>query len=404
MCINSVMVKKSEQFDVVIVGGGLAGMTLACLLGQGGVRVACVDRDDPLRAMGADLRTTAVSYGSSRILDRAGIWAVLGERICAIRDLEILDGQSPVLLRFLSGDVEDKSFGWIADNADLRAAMMERMGALETVAHIAPAGVADFEVDGAGAAVILQDGRRLSARLVVGADGRGSFTREWMGVRVRRRDYRQRAVICAAAHENPHENVAVEHFFPAGPFAVLPMHDDADGVHRSSVVFTEHGRERDSLMRLSDAEFEAALQETFPARYGAVKLAGKRTCYPLGLVHAAEYIAPRMALVADAAHGIHPIAGQGLNLGFRDVAKLADLVVEAYGAGADVGSDSLLELYQRARRPDNTAMVAVTDGLNRLFSNNIAPVRGLRKLGLKAVSKIPPAKQFFMRQAMGDKK
>jgi 2-octaprenyl-6-methoxyphenol hydroxylase len=391
----------SAPYHVAIVGGGLAGLSLACLLGQAGVSTACIDQAPPGVSADHDLRTTAVSFGSQKILDAAGVWRHLSGKTCAIDNIRILDGGSSMLLNFLSSEVENKSFGWIVENADLRAALMKTFQSCESLAHIAPAKVRDFRVDENSAAVILEDDSVISAQLVIGADGRNSFTRQWMGVRTRGWSYGQRAVICTAAHENPHHNAAVEHFFPEGPFAVLPMQDATDGTHRSSVVFTEHGPEEKSLMRLDDAAFEKILAEKFPADYGEIALIGKRACYPLGLVHAAHYIAPRMALVADAAHGIHPIAGQGLNLGFRDVKELAALIARARERGEDVGAPDLLETYQRRRRPDNMAMVAMTDGLNRLFSNDIPPVRALRRAGLKMVARLAPAKKFFMRQAMG---
>lgn len=394
-----------EIYGVAIIGGGLAGMTLACLLGrEAGLKITCIDGQDPQAQIKDDARTTAISYGSSKILEAAGIWGALKDKACPIEDIRILDGSSPVLLNFLSTEAGGKSFGWIADNADIRRALLARIGALKNVEHIAPRNVKDFTISPDGSFVnILTEAQTIKACLVIGADGRSSATREWMGVRTRTWNYRQRAVICTVEHEHPHENAAVEHFWPSGPFAVLPMTDGENGAHRSSVVFTEHGSKRNSLMRLSPQEFEAELNVRFPKEYGTVRMINERMCFPLSLVHAAEYIRPRMALVADAAHGIHPIAGQGLNLGFRDVKALADLVCAAAREGADVGADALLAAYQRQRRFDNMTMVAATDALVRLFSNNIPPVRLMRRVGLKAVSKLPPAKRFFMRQAMGDR-
>jgi 2-polyprenyl-6-methoxyphenol hydroxylase-like FAD-dependent oxidoreductase len=472
------------------------------LLGHAGVKTACIDQAPAVLPPGNDLRTTVISYGSRQILERAGVWENLAGDPAPIKNIEILDGHSPVLLNFMSEEVADKSFGWNIFNADLRAALMKTLAGMECVTHLTGTTVQNFEyldaafhvcsavlgeggladkrvrkgtgrgaekradkgtdkgspsaptpipaststssaslptemhyvkcimggeggtaaketpkkdrngdsTKGAGKTSDTTGGSNqdniehaLLTRLVVGADGRGSFTRAWMGVGARRRDYKQRAIICTVRHENPHENIAVEHFWPQGPFAILPMADGPDGAYRSSVVFTEHGPERTSLMGYSDEAFEAALATRFPARYGQVELAGQRAAYPLGLVHASEYIAPRMVLIADAAHGIHPIAGQGLNLGFRDVGVLADLLAEAKAQGADPGGQNLLESYQRQRRIDNVAMIAMTDSLNRLFSNNIMPVRLLRKAGLRAVSKLPIAKRFFMRQAMGDR-
>lgn len=390
-----------NSYDVIIVGGGLSGLTMACVLGAAGVSVACLDRDTP-EVQSKDERTTAISSGSRAILEKASIWQHLKGQTCAIETIEILDGGSPVLLDFDYKEVGDNPFGWIVDNADLRRAMHTVIGGLNSIDHIAPAAAADFAVEEQHASVILDDEQTLNAQLIIGADGRGSGLREWMDVPTRGWSYKQRAIVCIAEHENPHNHNAVEHFYPEGPFATLPMYDDPKtGAHRSSVVFTEHGREAESWMAMSDADFELALNVRFPDQYGAIKLVSKRQAYPLSLVHAAEYVRPRMALIADAAHGIHPIAGQGLNLGFRDIECLGTLLAEASKAKEDLGSEALLTNYQRKRRPDNMAMVAATDGLNRLFANDIAPVRALRRAGMKLVGRLPPAKRMLMRYAMG---
>ncbi|MCB1681409.1 MAG: UbiH/UbiF/VisC/COQ6 family ubiquinone biosynthesis hydroxylase [Alphaproteobacteria bacterium] len=396
--------KKSppQHYDVVIIGGGLSGLALSCLLGSvRGLKTACIDRESPEHHLRTDSRTTAISYGSSKIFERAKIWKGLEPLGCPIRDIRILDGDTPVLLQFLSDEVEGRAFGWIFANADLRKAMMQKMAGLKNVSHMAPEQVLGFEEGQDHVKVMLKSGKILDAGLVVGADGRGSFVRDWLDIPVRHWDYGQRAVICNIAHEFPHENRAVENFWPEGPFAILPMNDDENGRHLSSLVFTEHGPKRRSLMRLSEEDFRQAVADKFPASYGRIELACPRQCYPLSLIHAARYIGPRMALVADAAHAIHPVAGQGLNLGYRDINELASLIEQAAVQGRDIGAPDLLQTYQRRRRPDNTAMIAVTDGLVRLFSNNILPVRILRRAGLKAVAKIPPAKRFFMENAMG---
>ena len=393
--------KQKNAYDVVIIGGGLSGLTLASLLGQSGIKTACVDQADP-KAKSTDLRTTAISYGSSKILSRAGIWDNLLKKANPIEDIQILDGDSPLLLQFLSKDVQDRAFGWILENAYIRETLYKQVKKLKSVTLIAPAKVASFETNDESANVTLENGDTLTAQLLIGADGRQSSLRDFMDIPTRQWSYNQRAVICCVAHENSHNNVAVEHFWPEGPFAILPMSDEKKQ-HRSSVVFTEHGPDKNSLMHFSDKEFELALNVRFPKEYGTVTMISKRAAYPLNLIHAQEYIGTRSALVADAAHGIHPIAGQGLNLGFRDVDKIAALLNDAYGRGDDLGNTDLLQEYQRTRRFDNMSMVAVTDGLVRLFSNNLPPVRFLRRAGLKLVSKLPPAKQFFMKQAMGDK-
>ncbi len=396
--------KNANEYDVIIVGGGLSGLSLSCLLGGiDGLRVACIDRDAPEAQLKSDERTTAISYGSSKILARAGVWDAIAAQGCPIEDIEILDGNSPVLLQFLSGEVDGKAFGWIVSNRYIREVLMARMAELPHVDHIAPTTVKDFTVDEHCAKVILDDGKVLSAKLIVGADGRQSSVREFMDVDIRSWSYQQQAVVCFVSHEHAHRNRAVEHFWPEGPFAILPMPDHKGGGCCSSLVFTEHGNKRDGLMSLSDDMFLDEVTKRFPKSYGAIEIIdNKRMAFPLSLVHAAEYIAPRMVLVADAAHGIHPIAGQGLNLGFRDLGVLHYLIEDAVLRGGDIGAPELLLSYQRKRRPDNMAMIAATDALVRLFSNDLPPVKLLRRVGLKAVAKLPMAKQFFMKRAMGE--
>lgn len=391
--------REKNHFDVIVVGGGLAGLSLTALLAGRGVRTLCLDAETVEKQLSTafDGRTTAVSWGSSQILGAAGVWDSMRPEGCAIDTIHILDGDSPVLLTFDKEEAGGESFGWIFENRSMRKKLLENVLSLKDATHIAPARAADFSCDEKGAAVHLSDGRAFTARLIVGADGRQSFAREKMGIGARSWSYNQRALTFIAAHEHPHDHIAVEHFRSSGPFAILPMADAEDGAHRSSVVWTEHGPGKKSAIHFDEDTFNTALQTRFPERYGRVRLAGQRFSYPLGLIHAHDYIAPRMALVADAAHGIHPIAGQGLNLGFRDIAALAALVMDA----SDPGAPELLEAYQRARRIDNMAMAGTTDFLTRLFSNDIAPVSAARKLGLRAVARIPAAKRFFMKQAMG---
>lgn len=400
---------ETMKTDITIIGGGISGLSTACLLAGRGLNIVCIDKADPNVLSIADERTTAVSYGTCGVLKRAGIWDFVADKACPIRDIRITDGDSSLLLNFLSDEVDGKIFGWIAENKDLRDALYARAAQLENLTHIAPETVSDFEITDNRAVTILQNGDRIESALIIGADGRGSFTRKWMDIPERGWSYHQRAVVCIVRHEKPHRDIAVENFLPDGPFAVLPMTDDpVHGYHRSSIVWSEHQKRigknsKPSLMDLNDEAFRDALQERFPAFYGRVDVISRRLAYPLNLIHAADYIGPRMALVADAAHGIHPIAGQGLNLGFRDIEEICNLLIAAHEKGDDLGAADLLETYQRRRRPDNMAMVAVTDVLNRLFGNNIPPVKWARRLGLRATARIKPVKRFFMRQAMADR-
>ncbi|MGE4313119.1 MAG: UbiH/UbiF/VisC/COQ6 family ubiquinone biosynthesis hydroxylase [Pseudobdellovibrionaceae bacterium] len=392
-----------DKFDVVIVGGGLAGLSLTARLAKSGLKVACIDTQDPQKALEAsfDGRTTAVSWASQKMLDQAGVWEHLQEFAAPIRDIQILDGDSPVLLEFFSEEVGGKTFGWILENRLIRKALYETIATYDLATLIAPEMVADFSVSKTNAKTILKNGRTLTSALIVGADGRGSIVRRFMDIPTRSWSYRQQAIVCNVIHENPHCDIAVENFRSEGPFAVLPMCDDEQGRHRSSVVWTIHAKTKDTPLQWDIPTFNAALNERFPDFYGAVELTGERFTYPLGLLHAYDYTGPRMVLVAEAAHGMHPIAGQGLNIGFRDIAVLTELLEEAHAKKQDLGHKDLLDIYQRKRRIDTMAMMAATDTLNKLFSNNLPFVGPLRRAGLRLVSRVSPAKHFFMKQAMG---
>ena len=389
--------------DVIVVGGGVAGLTMSVLLGQYGFDVICIDRDDPYQQARADYdrRAIAISYGSHHLLKACGVWDDMSVHGCPIRDIDILDGVSPVLLQFERDQSPEGAFGWIVEMYHIRQALLSAVMASERVQHITKCAVESFETSGDVASVTLADGRTLRSKLIIGADGRGSSVREWLGIRHHSWSYDQRAIVCAVAHDNPHDNIAVEHFHSHGPFAVLPMLDDENGGHRSSIVWTEHCDEEQSILNYSDDVFNTALNEYFPDRYGRVALASKVFSYPLGLIHAHKYYGERAVLIADAAHGIHPVAGQGLNLGFRDIAALAELLVEAKNCSGDIGSEDLLAQYQNMRHFDNMAMAATCDALVKLFSSKSKTVSLARKAGLRLVQRSSFAKKLFARQAMG---
>ncbi|MEX2312235.1 MAG: FAD-dependent monooxygenase, partial [Rhodospirillales bacterium] len=270
------------------------------------------------------------------------------------------------------------------------------------VTMLAPMRVETLKRDRAGVIATLSDGREISASLAVAADGRASKTREDAGIRTTHWRYPQEAIVCTVEHERAHGFVAHEHFLPAGPFAILPLKGSAARPgRRSSIVWTERAAQARALVALDAPEFMAELSRRFGDFMGEISLVGPRFCHPLGLQFAATSIAERLVLIGDADHGMHPIAGQGLNMGYRDVAALRDVLVEARRVGLDIGAASVLQRYQRWRRFDNTLMLAVTDGLNRLFSNDIAPIRHARDLGLGVVNRMPPLKKMLMRSAMG---
>ncbi len=396
-----IMAKTKNKFtktDVVIAGGGAAGCTLAILLAQSGIDVVCIDKDNPKNIL--DGRTTAISFGSHLILKNAGLWDDLKTNACPIKDIQILESGSPVLLEFLAKDANEEAFGWIVDNKDMRQVMYKKMLPLNDCHLIAPAKIIDYSYGNDCINTHLENGDIIQSQLVVGADGRQSFTRQWMGIETRGWDYKQLAIVCVVTHEFPHNNIAIEDFRSNGPFAILPMPDKKDGTHQSSLVWTQEIHDKNSAMIWDEDAFVAGLNERFPPSYGKIKWNGVRFSYPLNLIHAQKYSARRMVLVADSAHGIHPIAGQGLNLGLRDVDTLSNLMKDAKG---DFGCDNILNRYEQLRMPDNIMMAAATDTLNKLFSNNSSSIRGIRKAGLKVIQQWPMAKKFFMNQAMGKK-
>lgn len=385
--------------DVIIVGGGLAGLSLACALGTAGVATLVVDRDPPEQQLEPEFdgRTTAISYGSAMVLEGAGIWRHLDGQVGPMLDIRVTDQNSPLFMHYDHRDVGDQPFGWIIENRHLRQALFRRLAELDSVTHITPVAVKGMARDGSGVLVTLEDGRRLSGRLVVGADGKKSFCREHAGIRQIAWTYQQHAIVCSIEHEKPHGEVAVELFLPAGPFAMLPL----AGGHRTSIVWSERSDMVDFYMGLPPERFQAELQSRVGDWLGRVTPIAGRWAYPLGLSHAERYVDQRLALVSESAHGMHPIAGQGLNVGIRDVAALAEVVVDALRLGLDPGAPDVLERYQRWRRFDTVALLAATDTLTRLFSNNIGPLALARRLGLATVNRLPPMKKLFMRHAMG---
>lgn len=394
---------KHSTHHIGIIGGGLAGLTQAALLGQEGFDVVCIDAEPLSRQMSLEFdgRTTAVSFGSRMVLDRAGVWAGLSRAAEAIKTIDILDGDSSSVLTFDSRDVDADAFGWIVDNADLRRALIKRVQDIKSVRHVTGVSVKTVAMQPDAAIITLEDGQQISVDLVIGADGRKSLLRDIMGIGAWGRDYKQTAVVCLVAHEKPHHGLAVEHFRREGPFALLPFTDLPDGTHRSALVWTVHGSHAKQWINCADDVFNAALQARAGDRYGRIWATSRREAWPLNLVKSYTYTGTRSVLVAEAAHGMHPIAGQGLNMSLRDLDALADILMEARLEGRDIGDSDVLKTYQRRRRMDNIAMCAATDVLTLLFSNDVSPVAALRRAGLSMVKRLPFAKRFFMHQAMG---
>lgn len=389
--------------DIAVIGGGHAGLTQTLLFAQAGIETYCIEPNP----MPKDDRTTAISYGSMKLLEQAGVWNDLLPFACPIKDIKILDGASPILLDFDAEEISDKidadAFGWILSNKVIRQTLINHLSKNNSAHIIDGEKVVQFDKNKNNANIHLTNGQIINTKLVIGADGRRSSTREYMKVGAYQWSYNQEAVVCIFQHKNSHSNTAVEHFLPNGPFAVLPMLDSGQGQHQSALVWTQDSHQKPSMMEYSDDVFKIALQEQLPEMYGNVLSVEKRQKYPLGLIHAYDYVIERFALIADAAHGIHPIAGQGLNLGLRDIGSLTKIITAAYRDDQDIGKLDVLKQYDRSRKIDNKSMAAATDLLNHVFSNNSKSIRSIRMLGMKAINKLKPAKRFLMSQAAGVK-
>ena len=393
----------TEQVDVAIVGGGMVGGTLAAALAQAGLSVALIDRADPASLVeeSYDGRTVAIAHATHRLLQATGLWTRLVPHAEPILDIRVSDGPSLLFLHYDHRELGADPLGYIVENRAIRRVLYARLGGLDNLRFIAPGTLARHIVMPAGAMLTLADGTEIAAALLVAADGSDSALRRGAGIASAQWDYGQTAIVCTMGHEQPHRGVAHERFLPAGPFAVLPMTDDPVHGHRSSIVWTEKTSLVPALLALAEGDFSLELYRRFGPWLGDVRVVGGRWSFPLRFAHAETYIKPRFALVGDAAHTMHPIAGQGLNIGLRDVAALAEVLVEAKRLGLDIGSQAVLERYQRWRRFDNQMLLSVTDSLNWLFSNDLAPVRLARDLGMAAVNRLGPLKRLFMRHAMG---
>jgi 2-octaprenyl-6-methoxyphenol hydroxylase len=389
----------SDDAELLIAGGGLNGMLLGIACAGAGLATAVVDREDPaaMLAAGFDGRCSAIAYGSQQVLTALGLWQEIAAETEPIREIRVADGDSPLFLHYDHRDLGgDKPLGYIVENRVLRQVLFAHARGLPALRLVMPCEVAAVDAEPARATAVMGDGRRLRMRLAAAADGRNSPLRRAAGIRTVEWNYPQTGIVTTVRHERPHRGIAVEHFLPAGPFAILPMTGN-----RSSIVWTERAELAPRLMRLPDSEFAAELRVRFGDFLGPVEPLGPRWAYPLSLMLAERYIAPRLALIGEAAHLIHPIAGQGLNLGIRDVAAFAEIVIDARRLGLDIGDELVLRRYEAWRRFDSLLLAAVTDGLNRLFSNEFAPVRLIRDLGLAIVDRLPPLKRFLMRDAMG---
>lgn len=401
---KSTMSKKpqspADRADVVIGGGGLAGLALAIALRDALGEAFSVTVVDPmLDRAPSDARASAIAAAARRLFETIGVWDEVAATAQPILDMVVTDSKLDAAMRptFLTFDGEiapGEPFAHMIENNALTVSLLKKARAVGI--DLRADAVADFETQGGAITVRLAGGDEIAARLLVAADGGRSVIRERAGIAMHGWDYDQSGIVTTVSHEREHHGRAEEHFLPAGPFAILPLTGN-----RSSIVWTEQRAEAERIVALPDADFHAELERRFGLHLGEIEVVGPRRAYPLGLQVARSFIAERLALIGDAAHVIHPIAGQGLNLGLRDVAALAEAVVDAARLGLDVGGASVLDRYQRWRRFDTMTMGIATDGLNRLFSNHSDVLRLMRDTGLGVVDRIPPLKTFFIREAAG---
>ncbi|MDF8334160.1 UbiH/UbiF/VisC/COQ6 family ubiquinone biosynthesis hydroxylase [Novosphingobium cyanobacteriorum] len=391
----------THRADVVIIGGGLVGMTLAIGLAQQGIESIVVDSADPatLTADGFDGRASAISTASWNLYTNLGMADDLAPLGCPIESIAVTDGMRPGRIDFRPGEGEG-SLGRMYANRDLRIAMYAAAERHPEIAFLPGARVAGRERDSHGVTVTLADGRVLKGSLLVAAEGRQSPTRDEAGFTPARWDYGHRAIITGLLHEKPHGNVAWEIFYPAGPFALLPLLDE-NGRHRSALVWTVAEKDAAGVLALPPRAFLSEVEQRMQGIFGAIELASPRSSYPLNFHHTARVVDNRLALVGDAAHGMHPIAGQGLNVGLRDVAALVEVLADGMRVGLDPGDAQLLARYERWRAVDTFMVAGATDVLTRLFGIPGRIPSAIRRLGMAGVQRLPTLKRFFMDEARG---
>lgn len=392
----------SDKRELLILGGGLVGMTLALAAARKGISSHVVDRADPaeLTAEGFDGRASAISTASWNLFTNIGLADLLEPHGCPIAAIAITDAMKPGRIDF-QPEPSEGSLGRMFTNRSLRLALFQAAKAEPLIAWHAPANVVSRHRGEFGVSTTLADGTVLEGALMIAAEGRRSPTREEAGLGLAHWDYRHRAIIVGLTHSRPHDNVAWEIFYPSGPFALLPLLDSPDGKHRSALVWTVDEKDAAGMLALSDRAFRAEVEKAMHGVLGAIALEGPRSSYPLGFQHTARITAQRLALVGDSAHGIHPIAGQGLNLGLRDVGALVEVLADGMRLGLDPGDAQLLARYERWRGLDSFTVALATDVLTRLFGIPGKLPSAVRRLGMGAVQRTPALKRWFMDEARG---
>ncbi len=385
------------QHDVIIIGGGIVGATLACLLGDAGIATVVVEARMPEQPATPEPRAFAISRASERIFRSASVWdKISAAPYCSFTDMEVWDAAGSNALHFDCAEIAESCLGHIIEPSVMQYAAAQRLQQIDSVEFLCPARFESIAIDDEQVVVQLADGLAVSAALLVAADGANSPVRTALGIDVQRHAYRQSGVVARVQTELPHLQTAWQRFLPGGPLAFLPL---ADGW--SSIVWTLPEQDIEQILSLDESAFNNALGEAFDYRLGRIIASGPRASWPLVRQHADRYVDARVALIGDAAHAIHPLAGQGVNLGLLDAASLAEVVIDAEQQRGDAGRLRDLRRYERWRRSDNQLMMSAMDGLNGLFSNAVAPVQWLRDTGLGAVGRMPLLRDMLVRHAMG---
>ncbi len=391
---------KDISTDVVVVGAGLTGVTMAIALAQKNIDVTIIETADikKLQSKESDGRTCAISHGSSKIFEELELWQDLYKNAGPILDIRVVDSESPLFVHYDHKMVGEDPMGFIIENSHTRNVLFNKTSNYKNLKIIDNTKYKDVEFNHNNVVTTLDSGQKLSSKLIIAADGRKSNIRRLANIKSTNYDYKQTGIVCTVKHEKEHNGIAVEKFLPAGPFAILPMNNK----RHSSLVWTEPSDLAPIYLKMNDKEFIEQIAIRFSGYLGKLELASERFAYPLSLNLAKNYTANRMALIGDAAHGMHPIAGQGLNLGIRDIPVLSKLISNAKSLGQDIGSELVLNEYARTRKFDNVSLLATTDALTRLFSNNILPIKIARRVCLAAVNKVNDVKKFFIRHALGE--
>ena len=392
--------QQAQSYEVIIVGGGMVGASLAAALAQENMRIAVIEPFEAQRRWSADLyenRVSAITRATQRVFEQLGAWEGMVERdVCSYEHMAVWDATGSGEIHFDSADLGEPNLGHIIENRVILAALLDRLEELESCDLFCPAKASELEVSDEGVRLVLEDGRELSAPLIVGAEGNRSWVRQQAGIETTGWSYEQSAVVATIKTAQPHQDTCWQRFMPDGPLAFLPLNEGY-----SSIVWTTSPQQAEELAALPEDEFLQALHETFGDRLGAMTFTGPRGVFPLALQHADAYVKPRIALIGNAAHAIHPLAGQGLNLGISDVAALAEVLFEARKDKKDIGRQAVLRRYERWRKGDNIGMSASMELFKQLFGSQLPGVGLLRNLGLSLTNAAAPVKNHLIRHAMG---